>query len=161
MGNDMIAARYVAAAMVTLSIPVSAQTRPEDVIVGDWRISQEIPATCQVITQASDRLIFTAVIHQKTRRAFVVLDGNIWNLDEGQQLTGEVSWDNWKTSIPMSFTAATLMRGMTIRAEVGTFPVPENGEPNHISIRIPEIYLAADFPIGDSRAVPAIERCLA
>jgi hypothetical protein len=157
----MNAVRYIAAAMAILSTSVSAQTRPDDVIVGNWRISQEIPTTCQVITQASDRLIFTAVIHQKSRRAFVVLDGNIWNLDEGQQLTGEISWDGWKSSTPMNFTAATLMRGMAIRAEVGTFPIPENGQPIHIWIKIPEIYLGAEFPIGDSQAVPAIERCLA
>lgn len=157
----MIAHRFVPLAIMLAAAPLGAQAQPADVIVGNWRISQAIPQTCQAIGRIDAQLTLNLTIRKASGDGFLFLQSPGWNFARSEAHAGAVSWDGWTSSEPLEFTSMTIGGDGVLTAPVDQSFLQRLGEVKHLRVKVPSTGLDGDFPIADAdKVVAAIAACL-
>jgi hypothetical protein len=146
----------LSAFLASASVGVHGQTHEEagdakasDVIVGDWRISQAIPGTCQAIARISQHLVFNLVIEKTTGRGGFFLESDVWQFTEGNTYPGKISFDDWATSQALNFQTESIHEDGFLSARVEPGFQEELAKADHLAVKIPAIYVGGDIPLKD------------
>jgi hypothetical protein len=129
--------------------------KPSDVIVGDWRISQAVPGTCQAIARISQHLVFNLVIEKATGRGGFFLESDVWQFTEGNTYSGSVSFDDWATSQALNFQTGSVHDDGLLSARVEPGFPQQLAKADHFEVKIPDIYMGGDIPLKDINGMSA------
>lgn len=147
----------MAVAIFTAPLPANAQDVTE---VGPWRVRASASGECQASAQFGEHvmLLFS---EDPSGDGHLVFGDDRWILKDGDDKPATLSWDAWKTSREIDFTAKRTGSGLSILvAETGSWFTESLADANHLWLRVPGVDFDDDFEIPDAlKVIRAIQAC--
>jgi len=148
----------LAISLVLALAPAPQQAEPVE--VGNWLVGPAGTDSCQMVGTFGDHLLVSISENAMGVGHFVFSDDR-WTLEPGAARPGTISWDGWKTSAEVRFTAGKTAKGQSILTMETDSGFTENlvGE-KHFWLRVPGVGFDDVFEIPDAgAAVSALAGC--
>jgi hypothetical protein len=140
---------FVVGLALALSIPAAAQAAPDPVMVGAWRVS-EVGDSCQATAQFGDH-VGVSISEDPTGNGAFVFGDDRWGLKDGDPKPATISWDGWKTSSEIEFTAVQASEASWLLVAATDSSFTENlAGSKHIWLRVPGVDFDDDFDIPNA-----------
>jgi hypothetical protein len=133
---------------------------PDSAMVGPWRVGPMNPISCQATASFGEH-VAVSISEDATGTGGFVFGDDRWLLRDGSEMSGTISWDNWKNEREFNFVAVRLPSGRSVLAAETDSGFTENlAGAKRFWLRVPGIEFDDDFDIPNAGdVVTAIAEC--